>query len=578
MYKNQLQELAQRSCFNLPSYACIREGPDHAPRFKATVNFNGEFFESPAFYSTLRQAEHAAAEVALNTLSKRGPSRALAAKVLDETGIYKNLLQETAHRAGLKLPVYTTVRSGPGHTPTFTCTVELAGMSFKGDPSKTKKQAQKNAAMTAWSKLKNLSYVGTSSPSSSLLTESEWTGEQEQVMVARALANLHLSEENKASSRNGQQRECKRPAPLAIDMLSTSSVCFYPMPLQSWVYPEISSEAAMYQMWHQAQAEQQARLSLAPCDHNRNCRILPTPQPVYQPSQVQLFPSIEQHRISSSPCVTISSLDLPKHFSDYSASVPLRSQSQPKIQEIHEEQDQRGGKEWRIRLSDAAACSAFDVSDSSIPLDDGNNVSTVQKPLEPSVEGAHLEEEDSNCVHGFSSDTSTSRPSIVQDSADFTKVQETKPAGRRQRKASGRMHHSSLARAYNQNVNSLNPTQVSHGTHHTLSKPSSVDKEFRPAAISTSLSIRSPTSLCSSGFRVEALRPRLQQSAGPVSSKPGIPIFLSRSSAVDRNGQFSRPSFIAPPVNVRAVIPVCSAPPVKQPEINQKSTNEKETT
>lgn len=82
MYKNQLQELAQRSCFNLPSYACIREGPDHAPRFKATVNFNGEIFESPTFCSTLRQAEHAAAEVALNTLSKRGPSRSLAAKVL----------------------------------------------------------------------------------------------------------------------------------------------------------------------------------------------------------------------------------------------------------------------------------------------------------------------------------------------------------------------------------------------------------------------------------------------------------------------------------------------------------------
>ena len=82
MYKNQLQELAQRSCFNLPSYSCIREGPDHAPRFKATVNFNGETFESPGFCSTLRQAEHAAAEVALNTLAKRGPSRALAARVL----------------------------------------------------------------------------------------------------------------------------------------------------------------------------------------------------------------------------------------------------------------------------------------------------------------------------------------------------------------------------------------------------------------------------------------------------------------------------------------------------------------
>ena len=83
MYKNQLQELAQRSCFSLPAYTCIREGPDHAPRFKATVSFHGETFESPHYCATLRQAEHSAAEAALNTLSKRGgPSQSLAAKIL----------------------------------------------------------------------------------------------------------------------------------------------------------------------------------------------------------------------------------------------------------------------------------------------------------------------------------------------------------------------------------------------------------------------------------------------------------------------------------------------------------------
>ncbi|KAM7509296.1 hypothetical protein LguiA_019749 [Lonicera macranthoides] len=156
MYKNQLQELAQRSCFNLPSYACIREGPDHAPRFKASVNFCGEVFESPNYCTTLRQAEHSAAEVALNVLSSRCPSKSLTARVLDETGVYKNLLQETAHRAGLKLPVYTTVRSGPGHVPVFTCTVELAGLSFNGEAAKTKKQAEKNAAIAAWSSLKTM--------------------------------------------------------------------------------------------------------------------------------------------------------------------------------------------------------------------------------------------------------------------------------------------------------------------------------------------------------------------------------------------------------------------------------------
>jgi len=154
MYKNQLQELAQRNCFNLPLYGCIRKGPDHAPRFRATVNFNGEIFESPNYCSTLRQAELVAAEVAVNTLSKRGPSGSLVAKDLDDTGVYKNLLQEIAHRAGLSLPVYTTTRSGPAHLPVFKCIVDVFGMRFNGKPAATKKQAEQNTAMAAWSALK----------------------------------------------------------------------------------------------------------------------------------------------------------------------------------------------------------------------------------------------------------------------------------------------------------------------------------------------------------------------------------------------------------------------------------------
>ncbi|KAH6760378.1 dsRNA-binding protein 2 [Perilla frutescens var. frutescens] len=181
MYKNQLQELAQRSCFNLPSYACIREGPDHAPRFKAAVNFNGETFESPSYCSTLRQAEHSAAEVALNALAGRGPSNSLAARILDETGVYKNLLQEVSQRVGASLPAYSTFRSGLGHLPVFTCTVELAGVIFTGEPAKNKKQAEKNAAMAAWLSLKSL-VQQTETP-----YEKTHKDEQEHVTVARAL-------------------------------------------------------------------------------------------------------------------------------------------------------------------------------------------------------------------------------------------------------------------------------------------------------------------------------------------------------------------------------------------------------
>ncbi|KAH0461765.1 hypothetical protein IEQ34_009340 [Dendrobium chrysotoxum] len=189
MYKNQLQELAQRSCFCLPSYTCIREGPDHAPRFKATVNFNGEIFESPSFCTTLRQAEHAAAEIALNALSSRGPSHSLAARILDETGVYKNLLQEVAQRVGAPLPSYKTVRCGHGHHTSFTCAVELAEILFTGEPAKSKKQAEKNAAMAAWNSLKQLIRQEVSS-----VTEPENNDELEQITVARALLNYRLKE------------------------------------------------------------------------------------------------------------------------------------------------------------------------------------------------------------------------------------------------------------------------------------------------------------------------------------------------------------------------------------------------
>nr|GEU96717.1 double-stranded RNA-binding protein 2-like [Tanacetum cinerariifolium] len=191
MYKNQLQELAQRSCFNLPSYTCIREGPDHAPRFKATVNFNGESYECCNYFTTLRQAEHSAAEVALQALSSTNPStgsiNSLAARILDETGVYKNLLQEVSQRVGALLPTYTTFRSGRGHLPVFTCTVELAGCIFTGEPAKNKKQAEKNAAMSAWSSLKLMAQQ-----SECLSLQKGNIEEQEHVTVARSLQKFRL--------------------------------------------------------------------------------------------------------------------------------------------------------------------------------------------------------------------------------------------------------------------------------------------------------------------------------------------------------------------------------------------------
>ncbi|KAG0472042.1 hypothetical protein HPP92_016588 [Vanilla planifolia] len=325
MSKNQLQELAQRSCFNLPSYACIREGPDHAPRFKATVNFNGETFESPTFCTTLRQAEHAAAEVALDTLSQRGPSRSLAAKVLDETGVYKNLIQETAHRAGLNLPVYTTVRCGPGHTPLFSCTVELAGMNFSGDSAKTKKQAQKNAAMAAWTALKKLPNLGlpSSSPtlsplsSSSTVHEISKNEEQDQVLIARTLAKLNQASDGKKLSQRKQQPawpNTKRPIPR--DCISSSSQSYH-MLCQGWTYN--------YQMLP----------NTPPHVHDHTLLSFPNS---FQPGQSHFVTGLAQDQRSHhvpTQVVPVYLLDY-----DYSLSVPPQSQSQVKIQEIHDGKNQ----------------------------------------------------------------------------------------------------------------------------------------------------------------------------------------------------------------------------------------------
>ncbi|XP_020532589.1 double-stranded RNA-binding protein 2 isoform X2 [Jatropha curcas] len=108
---------------------------------------------------------------------------------LDETGVYKNLLQEIAQRVGAPLPQYTTFRSGLGHQPVFTGTVELAGITFTGEPAKNKKQAEKNAAMAAWSSLKQLAKEDASSSS-----EPENSDELEQITIARALLNYRLKE------------------------------------------------------------------------------------------------------------------------------------------------------------------------------------------------------------------------------------------------------------------------------------------------------------------------------------------------------------------------------------------------
>eukprot|EP00262_Sarcandra_glabra_P008422 TRINITY_DN2194_c0_g2_i1.p1 TRINITY_DN2194_c0_g2~~TRINITY_DN2194_c0_g2_i1.p1 ORF type:complete len:585 (-),score=65.86 TRINITY_DN2194_c0_g2_i1:145-1899(-) len=549
MYKNQLQELAQRSCFNLPSYACIREGPDHAPRFKATVNFNGEIFESPSFCTTLRQAEHAAAEVALNTLSRRGPSRSLAAKVLDETGVYKNLLQETAHRAGLNLPVYTTIRSGPGHVPVFSCTVELAGMTFTGDPARTKKQAQKNAAMAAWSALKQLPHLASSSSSSSSspLLGSESNDEQEQVIIARALANLNSTDGNKPLAHNDRHRGRRKPAYVRRDTNQASGLTLYPMPYQSWPYSNFSPEVAMYQMWQQEQASRQQSQLLtlpAPPPPPPGPRIFPFIHSIFRANHNQYFPARERE---PSPSL---------YFSDHSVPNPVRSGSRVTIQEIHEEKSQGEDKVWlRGCVSDADGDSRFKaqnppVSVSHIEPEVMESHEDKQKDYGSSTTINMSTDREQSIGHSVKPVTSGSCPSMVQIPCNERKIQENQKDGNQREQFEWVRGGSNRDPGFRPRAS--NPSHIQFQTHNPrFFEPS--QSNLRPP--------HHPPKTGSFGMPKCFRPPSL---AAPVTIRTSVPVCSARPRAEGLNPAVTSNNFMAPAVQIRSVIPVCSAPPVRE--------------
>ncbi|KAL2503178.1 Double-stranded RNA-binding protein 4 [Forsythia ovata] len=151
IYKNRLQQYAQKKSLGLPVYTYESEGPPHARRFKSVVSLDGKIYEAPAFFPTLKDAEHAAAKVACQALS--------IVEIPEDKGLYKNQLQGLAQKRGLKNPSYETTTAGLSHKPVFVSTVEIGSDTFQGTEAKTKKQAEINAAEVAYIALSESSPV-----------------------------------------------------------------------------------------------------------------------------------------------------------------------------------------------------------------------------------------------------------------------------------------------------------------------------------------------------------------------------------------------------------------------------------
>ncbi|GAB2214820.1 hypothetical protein Droror1_Dr00019184 [Drosera rotundifolia] len=65
MFKMKLQELCHKNLWALPRYTTIREGPDHAARFSASVLVDGKMFSSSLLFSSSKEAQNEAARLAL---------------------------------------------------------------------------------------------------------------------------------------------------------------------------------------------------------------------------------------------------------------------------------------------------------------------------------------------------------------------------------------------------------------------------------------------------------------------------------------------------------------------------------
>ncbi|KAI4308337.1 hypothetical protein L6164_031421 [Bauhinia variegata] len=197
LYKNQLQNYTRRKNLGSPIFTSKSEGPPHSTRFKAMVIIDGQSFESTEFFNTLREAEKAAAKVALMSLS-------LDIFQKGDSSVYKNLLQEFAQREGRCKPTYKTRKSGSPQSPSFFSTVEVEGKQFHGKAEKSKKQAEQDAAKVAYISLKgggsNLN--ATFSPSDFIKTE--------------ALKSIHCSqqpEEDVLSNKNSSTSESRPASP-----------------------------------------------------------------------------------------------------------------------------------------------------------------------------------------------------------------------------------------------------------------------------------------------------------------------------------------------------------------------------
>ncbi|KAL9231285.1 hypothetical protein vseg_006530 [Gypsophila vaccaria] len=153
MYKNRLQEFAQRANLQLPSYHTVTEQePRQSPKFKSTVEVDGEKYTSTNTFSTRKAAEQDVAKIALEAISQK-IKNCVSKNTTDEgfppihedRVFSKSILHEFAAKKNFEKPTYDTVRLESAF-PLFVSSLVFDGVKYTGEPSVNKKEAEQLAA------------------------------------------------------------------------------------------------------------------------------------------------------------------------------------------------------------------------------------------------------------------------------------------------------------------------------------------------------------------------------------------------------------------------------------------------
>ncbi|TKY68126.1 Double-stranded RNA-binding protein 2 [Spatholobus suberectus] len=153
-YKGMLEEYAQKSCINPPTYSFIEKLQDNQPMFTSSVRVGEKYFHEGTAFPRKMLAAQEVAKYALTCLD-------LSTTTISQELSYKNMLQELCQAWEIQLPTYDTVKEGVDHAPSFKSTVvvkldvEIDHRSYTSEHGfSKKKKAEQDAARVALLNLK----------------------------------------------------------------------------------------------------------------------------------------------------------------------------------------------------------------------------------------------------------------------------------------------------------------------------------------------------------------------------------------------------------------------------------------